>query len=82
MQKTLPQMPITNDLADVEEFIRLVKSESYFQEVAGSECKKWAAVSVGTDLLERAVKAGFMTVDELAAAKDLAVERYMADNLL
>lgn len=40
VQKTLPQMPITNDLADVEEFIRLVKSESYFQEVAGSECKK------------------------------------------
>ena len=39
-QKTLPQMPITNDLADVEEFIRLVKLESYFQEVAGSECKK------------------------------------------
>ena len=35
-----------------------------------------------TDLLERAVKAGFMTVDELAAAKDLAGERYMADNLL
>lgn len=38
VQKTLPQMPITNDLADVEEFIRSVKSESYFQEVAGSEC--------------------------------------------
>lgn len=35
-----------------------------------------------TDLLERAAKAGFMTADELAAAKNLALERYMGDNIL
>lgn len=35
-----------------------------------------------TDLLERAAEAGFMTADELAAAKDLALERYMGDNIL
>lgn len=28
------------------------------------------------DLLERAAKAGFMTVEELAAAKSLAAEKY------
>lgn len=38
VQKTLPPMPITDNLADVEDFIRSVKEESYFQEVAGSEC--------------------------------------------
>ena len=35
-----------------------------------------------TDLLDRAGEAGFMTADELAAAKDLAMERYMGDNIL
>ena len=38
VQKTLPQMRITGNLADVENFIRAVKAESYFQEVAGCEC--------------------------------------------
>lgn len=38
VQKALPQMPITDNLADIEDFIRAVKSESYFQEVSGSEC--------------------------------------------
>ena len=38
VQKTLPPMRITGNLADVEDFIRAVKAESYFQEVSGSEC--------------------------------------------
>lgn len=33
-------------------------------------------------LLERADEAGFMTADELAAAKDLAAEKYLTDNIL
>jgi hypothetical protein len=35
-----------------------------------------------TDLLTRAAEAGFMTADELAAAKDLAAEKYLTDNIL
>lgn len=35
-----------------------------------------------TDLLERAAEAGFMTADELAAAKDLATDKYLGDNFL
>ena len=35
-----------------------------------------------TDLLTRAAEAGFMTLDELAAAKSLAAEKYLADNIL
>ena len=38
VQKTLPQMPVTNDLADIEDFIRTVKPGSYFQEATGCEC--------------------------------------------
>ena len=38
VQKTLLQMPITGQLSDVEDFTWAVKAESYFQEVAGSEC--------------------------------------------
>lgn len=35
-----------------------------------------------TDLLERAAEAGFMTADELAAAKNLAAEKYLTENIL
>lgn len=35
-----------------------------------------------TNLLERAAEAGFMTAAELAAAKDLALEKYLAENIL
>ena len=38
VQKTLPQMPVTNDLADIEDFIRTVKPGSYFQEATDCEC--------------------------------------------
>ena len=34
------------------------------------------------DLLERADEAGFMTEDEMAAAKSLAEEKYLTDNIL
>ncbi len=35
-----------------------------------------------TDLLERAAEAGFMTKDELRAARDLAAEKYGADSVV
>ena len=38
VQKTLPQMPITESLNDVAYFIRTVKPESYFQEATVCEC--------------------------------------------
>lgn len=40
MQRALPKMPVTGSLADVEAFIRAVKSESYFKEAASCECEK------------------------------------------
>lgn len=36
----LPEMPVTNSPAMVEQFIRRVKSQSYFQEEASSEGKE------------------------------------------
>lgn len=38
VKKTLPPMPITDSLNDIEDFIRAVKPESYFQEATVCEC--------------------------------------------